>query len=43
MPSFTHAQHVGLTARFVSLQDPDGIQIELWLTVVSHQVAGEPT
>jgi catechol 2,3-dioxygenase-like lactoylglutathione lyase family enzyme len=26
-------------ARFVSLEDPDGIQIELWLTVIPHRLA----
>ncbi len=28
-------------AKFVSLEDPDGIQIELWLTLVPHRPADE--
>lgn len=27
-------------ARFVSLEDPDGIQIELWVTLTPHRPAG---
>ena len=26
-------------SRFVSLEDPDGIQIELWLTITPHRPA----
>lgn len=29
-------------ARFVSLEDPDGVQIELWLTIVPLQPADMP-
>jgi hypothetical protein len=27
---------------FVSLEDPDGIQIELWLTITPHRAAARP-
>lgn len=26
-------------SRFVSLEDPDGVQLELWLTLVRHHPA----
>ncbi len=28
-------------SRFVSIEDPDGIQIELWLTLVPHRAAAD--
>jgi catechol 2,3-dioxygenase-like lactoylglutathione lyase family enzyme len=28
-------------SRFISLEDPDGIQIELWLTLIPHRPADE--
>jgi glyoxylase I family protein len=30
-------------SRFVSLEDPDGIQLELWLTIVPHRPAAAET
>jgi glyoxylase I family protein len=29
-------------SRFVSFEDPDGIQLELWLTIVPHRAATVP-